>query len=170
LHKGYELQTSFLLLILLMVFRFFEKDNLRFFHYFLFGFVCLLAFSTHYYSYLYVAGICLIIFIQHTWIQRNFRRLFYFGISTVISGITAILIYPKAIWDILMDFRSVEIREKLAAADSVFLHKMMAAVQIFLRNFLSTPYLLITLSYCHSYHSGCFNKAAGIHPERPGFR
>lgn len=140
LHKGYELNISFLLLILYFVFRFFEKDNLRFFHYFLFGLACFLALSTHYYSYLYIAGICLVIFIQHTWIQRDFRRLFFFGISTVISVITASLIYPPVIYDLITDFRSVEIQEKLVAADSIFLDKMTISFQMFVRDFLSTPY------------------------------
>lgn len=144
--KGYELNISFLLLVLYLVFRFFEKDNLRFLHYFLFGLACLLALSTHYYSYLYIAGICLIIFFQHTWIQRDFRRLFFFGISTVISLITASLVYPPVIYDLITDFRSIEIREKLAAADSIFLQKMRSVVLLFMGDVLSTPYRILLLA------------------------
>ena len=48
LHKGYELQSTFILLILFLVFKYFEKDSLRMGHYLLFGFACLSAFLTHY--------------------------------------------------------------------------------------------------------------------------
>ena len=143
IHKGYELQSTFILLIFFLVFKYFEQDSLRMGHYLLFGFACLSAFLTHYFSYFFVTGIGLIIFFQYTWFRRDFRRLCFLGITTVVSAITAFIVYPPSIRDVLMDYRSVEIQEKLVTADSIFLYKIKIAVQMFLRNCLATPYLLL---------------------------
>lgn len=54
---------------------------------------------------------------------------------------TAFIVYPPSIKDVLMDYRSRQIQETVLAADSAFLPKMKAAIQIFQHSFLATPYL-----------------------------
>ena len=146
IHKAYELQITLVMAVFLVVFRSFDKDHLGVFDYSLYGVGCTLAFLSHYYSYLYVAGICLVIFIHYAWERRDLKKLLYFGMTTCVSVIAALLIYPPAFRDLFMDFRSREIQEKLADPGSLFLGKMNIEVFLFKRWFLTTPYLLIIVT------------------------
>lgn len=141
LHKGYELQVTLILMVFYLVFSFFPRQALRLTHYLLYGIFCLLAFLTHYYSYFYIAGISVIILFQYTLCRRDFRRLVYMGISTVSAAMAAFILYPPSIKDVLMDFRSRQIQEKVLAADSILVPKIKAAIQIFQHSFLAAPYL-----------------------------
>jgi hypothetical protein len=142
LHKGYQLQVTLILLAFFLVFSFFQKDVLQFTHYLLYGIICLLAFFTHYYSYLYIFGIALIILLQYTLLRKDFRRLAFMGVSTILAAMAAFIIYPPSIRDVLMDYRSLEIQQKLLSAVSVLVYKMKVALLIFRHHFLATPYLL----------------------------
>ncbi len=166
IHKGYELQTTFILLIFFLVFKYFEQDSLRLEHYLLYGFACLSAFLTHYFSYFFVAGICLIVFFQYVWFRRDLRRLCFLGITTLIAVTTAFLLYPPSIKDVLMDHRSLEIQEKLATADSIFMYKMKIAIGMFLKNCLATPYLFAITSIATLVILAAFAKPRGFSLKR----
>lgn len=143
LHKAYELQNTFILMVFCLVFRAFDSDRLRFFFFSAYGLSCLLAFLTHYYAYIFVAGICLVMFIHYTWVKKDLRKLAYFAAGTVAGVLFAVLIYPPIIHDLVTDHRSLEIQEKLGSPGALLQYKAEAALGIFIRYFLTPPFLLL---------------------------
>ena len=145
-HKAYELQVTFVLLVLLVVLRSFEKKKLGSADFVLYGTGCLLAFLSHYYSYLYIAGICLIIFVQYAWFRRDMKRLLLFGAATCASVAAAFLIYPYAVRDLLTDRRSVQIQEILGSVGDSFNNKIYHEIWMFRAWFLTVPHVMIIAS------------------------
>lgn len=145
LHKGYELQVTFILLVFFLVFSFQDREKLRKIDYLYYGAACVMAFLVHYYSYIWVAGICLIVLAQYAWITWNPGRLIRMAVATVLAVITAVLAYPPIVHDLLTDHRSLEITEKLGSPDSYFWLKAEAALDQFARYILTFPYYMLGL-------------------------
>jgi len=146
IHKGYALQTSLLLGILVLLFRHGERRTLRFYDYFLFGILCCLAFLTHYYSYLYIAGICAIITLQCTLIAWNPGKLFRYGIAVAGAVIAAVLLYPPAVRDMLGNYRSREIVIRVSSPGTFLPVKFWEELRLIRQELLSPPYLLLGVS------------------------
>lgn len=145
LHKGYELQVTCILLIVYLVLSFQDKGKLGFFNYLFYFAACVLAFLIHYYSYLWVAGICLIIFVQYSWTSWNPDRLIRIAVTTVMAVFAAVLLYPSIISDLLTDHRSLEIQEKLVSPGSFFWLKIQGGASFLARYFLNLPFNLMML-------------------------
>jgi len=76
-------------------------------------------------------------------VKRDLRKLAYFAAGTVAGVLFAVLIYPPIIHDLVADHRSLEIQEKLGSPGSLLQYKAEAALGVFIRYFLTSPFLLL---------------------------
>lgn len=149
-HKAYELQLLLSLILVLMVFRQYDRERLSVKDYISFGLVCLLLYLTHYFSFIFVFIIGVWILASSSIQFGHLQRVFYYGISSICAAIISIGLFPFMLGDITSDKRSRGLTDSLMETDilsSTELWRIVTRLQdkIFIWPLLITLFLSIIL-------------------------